>query len=153
MPSAFTLLLFFLLAACSVPGPSEPVALIASKKNQWQAKNIRSYRIAVQKVQASFHAQTNTITVQDGIVTEQSATCTPAPFEGRQCKIQSFDPNEFTAAGLFNTALTYAPDSEKYQLRVTFDETHHFPKTISRDQAEVMDDETFWRVVSFESLQ
>lgn len=153
MPTAFTLFILSLLVACTIPGPSEPIALIASKQNQWEAQNIRRYRIAVQKVQAIFHAQTNTITVQDGIVTEHSASCTPAPFEGRECKIQSFDPNEFTVEGLFKTALTYAPDSAAQQLRVTFDEKYHFPKTISRDQANVADDETFWRVVSFEPLQ
>lgn len=154
MPSRhfFILLLILFLAACTVPGPSEPVALIAAKQNQWHAKNIRRYRISVQKVQAIFHAQTNTLTVQDGAVTAQSATCTPAPFEGRECKIQSFDPNEFTVEGLFKTALQYAPESETYQLRATFDETYHFPKTLSRDQANVADDETFWQVVSFEPL-
>jgi hypothetical protein len=147
------LLLFLILVACTVPGPSEPVQQIQSKQSQWREKNIRNYRISVMKVQAIFHAQTNTITVQDGQVTDQSAVCTPAPFEGRECKIQEFDANEFTVDGLFKTALMYASESAKYQLRVTFDEQYHFPTTISRDEKEVVDDELFWRVIAFEPLR
>ena len=146
------LLVFLLLGACTVPGPSEPVAQITSKQSQWQAKQIRSYRISVLKVQAVFHAQTNTITVQDGQVVAQSAICTPAPIETRGCEVQAFDPNEFTVDGLFATALKYAPASAKYQLRVTFDETFFFPAFISIDQKELLDDEGVWRVVAFQPL-
>lgn len=146
------LLLFLALAACTVPGPSEPDLLIASKQKQWNEKQIHNYRIAVLKVQSIWHAQTNTITVRDRVITEQSAVCTPAPFEGRECKVNEFDANEFTVDGLFRTALQYAPESAKYQLRVTFDEKYHYPTTISSDQADVSDDDIFWRVSSFEVL-
>lgn len=146
------LLVFLLLGACTVPGPSEPVAQISSKQSQWQAKGVRSYRISVLKVQAVFHAQTNTITVQDGKVVAQSAICTPAPMETRGCKVQAFDPNEFTVDSLFGTALKYAPESARYQLRVTFDENYYFPTMISVDQREVVDDEDSWRVVAFQPL-
>lgn len=146
------LLLFLVLVGCTVPGPSEPDLLIASRQRQWNDQKIRSYRIAVLKVNSIWHAQTHTITVRDGVVTEQSAVCTPAPFEGRECKVNEFDPNKFTVDGLFRTALEYAPDSAKYQLRVTFDEKYHYPTTISRDQANVTDDDIFWRVTSFEVL-
>lgn len=140
------------VTACTVPGPSEPVAQITSQQNQWQAQNVRRYRISVLKVQAIWHAQTNTITVEDGRVIDQSATCTPAPFEGRSCEVQPFDANEFTVEGLFRTALALAPESEKYQLRVTFDEQYHFPTTISSDQKQLVDDEMVRRVVSFRPL-
>ena len=153
MPSRSILLAFLFLVACTVPGPSEPVAQITAQQNQWRAKNITTYRISVMKVQAIFHAQTNTITVENGKVTQQSAICTPAPFEGRECTVQEFDANEFTVDGLFNTALRYAPASEKNQLRVTFDENYFFPTTISRDEKQVVDDELFWRVVAFEPLR
>jgi hypothetical protein len=148
------LLIFVLLVACdfTVPGPSEPDLLIASKQSRWQAKQISSYRISVLKVQAVFHAQTNTITVTDGKVTNQSAICTPAPMEGKTCEVQAFDPNEFTVPALFETALRYAPESEKYQLRVTFDDTYNYPTTLSFDQKEVIDDEQFYRVISFQPL-
>ncbi len=150
--SLLILLAILFLVACdfTVPGPSEPDLLIASKQSQWQAKNIRSYRISVLKVQAVFHAQTNTITVTDGVVTHSSAICTPSPMEGRACQIQEFNPAEFTVDGLFQTALKYAPESAKYQLRATFDDTYHYPLTISIDQEQVIDDETFYRVVSFQ---
>lgn len=146
------LLLFSFVVACAVPGPSEPVLQINSKENQWREKNIRRYRISVLKAQATWHAQTNTLTVEDGKVTEQSATCTPAPSEGRTCTVQPFDTDEFTVDGLFKTARTLGSESAKYQLRVTFDDTYFFPSTISRDVKEVVDDEAFWRVVSFEPL-
>lgn len=147
------LLLFSVLAGCTVPGPSEPDLLIASKQRRWNEKQIRNYRIAVLKVQSIWHAQTNTVTVRDGAVVEQSAVCTPAPFEGRECTVQEFDPNEFTVDGLFRTALQYAPESAKYQLRVTFDEQNHYPTLISRDEELVTDDDTLWRVTSFEVLR
>jgi len=143
------------LAGCNftVPGPSEPDLLIASKQQQWNAKQIRNYRIAVLKVQSIWHAQTNTITVRDGTVVEQSAVCTPAPFEGRECQVQEFDPNEFTVDGLFRTALKYAPESAKHQLRVTFDEENHYPTLISRDDENATDDDTSWSVQSFEIVR
>lgn len=146
------LFLCFCLTACTVPGPSEPIAQITAQQQLWRAQNVRRYRISVLKVQAIFHAQTNTITVEDARVTDQSATCFPAPFEGRECKVQPFDADEFTVDGLFETALAAAPESAKYQLRVDFDERYHFPKFISRDQKELMDDETVWRVVAFQPL-
>lgn len=146
------LLFVLLLSACTVPGPSEPVAQITAQQQLWRAQNVRRYRISVMKIQAIFHAQTNTITVEDGRVVDQYATCTPAPFEGRECKVQPFDADEFTVDGLFQTALAAAPESAKYQLRVDFDERYHFPKFISRDQKELVDDETAWRVVAFQPL-
>lgn len=151
-PFLLMLALSVWLGAC-VPGPSEPIDQIRAKQEQWRAKNISSYRISVLKVDAIFHAQTNTLTVENGNIAQQSAICTPAPFEGRACQVQEFDANEFTIDGLFHTALQYAPESAKYQLRVTFDEHYHFPKTISRDQKDVIDDEALWRVVAFEPLR
>lgn len=147
------LILCLLITACTVPGPSEPVAQIALQQNLWRAKKVRRYRLSVMKVQAIFHAQTNTITVENGRVTDQSAVCTPAPFEGRTCKVQPFDAQEFTVDGLFNTALALAPESAKYQLRVDFEAQYHFPKFIARDQENIADDETAWRVVSFQELR
>lgn len=146
------LLLIFAAVACSVPGPSEPVAQITAKQAQWREKNIHHYRISVMKVNAIWHAQTNTITVRDDMVEAQSATCTPAPAEGRSCAVQPFAADEYTVAGLFATALRLAPESGKYQLRVTFDDMYAFPKFISSDQKEVVDDETSWQVTAFESL-
>lgn len=148
----FILLLFFALVGCTVPGPSEPGLLISSQQRQWNEKQIRNYRIAVLKVEAIWHAQTNTITVQDGTVIDQAAVCTPAPFGGRECQVRGFDSNEFTVDGLFRTALQYAPESAKQQLRVTFDEKYHYPTLISRNVEGVTDDDTVWRVTSFEVL-
>jgi hypothetical protein len=146
-------LLFASLVACAVPGPSEPAAQITLRQQQWNAQDIRNYRISVLKVQSIWHAQTNTLTVADGNIIDQSAVCTPAPFEGRSCTVQAFDPEEFTVPGLFATALKYAPESAKHQLRVTFDEKLHYPTTISRDDPNATDDDTLWRVTSFEILR
>lgn len=145
-------MLMLLLAGCTVPGPSEPLLLIGSKESQWREHALRDYRIAVQKVQGVMHAQTNTLTVRDNQVTAQSAECTPAPFERSGCTVQPFDPNEFTVAGLFATARQLGAESAKNQLRVEFDETYSFPRLISRDAAEIADDETLWRVVEFQPL-
>ena len=148
----FLIFLCLLFVACTVPGSSEPVAQIASAQNLWRAQNVRRYRISVLYVNAIFHAQTNTVTVENGRVIDQHAVCTPAPFEGRTCKVEPFDADEFTVDGLFRTALALAPESAKYQLRVDFDDRYHFPAFISRDQKQIVDDETIWRVVAFEPL-
>ncbi|RIK23733.1 MAG: hypothetical protein DCC52_12970 [Chloroflexi bacterium] len=140
------------VTACTVPGPSEPVAQIASAQNLWRAQNVRRYRIAVQKTNARLRTQTNTLTVEDGRVTHQTATCVPAPREGRTCQVEPFDANEFTVDGLFQTALALAPASAQYNLRVDFDAQYHFPKFISRDEKARADDETTWRVVEFQPL-
>lgn len=153
MKSALILLVFLFLVACEVPGPSEPILQIQGEQRQWRDKNVPNYRISVLKVQAIFHAQTNTITVRDGKVSDQSAFCTPAPFEGRACQVQEFDPDEFTVEGLFETALKYAPESAKNQLLVDFDEEYHYPTRISRDDKDAIDDELLWRVVAFEPIR
>lgn len=144
--------LILLLAGCTVPGPSEPLSLIGLRESQWRKHAVRDYRIAVQKVQGVMHAQTNTITVRDNRVTAQSAECAPAPFERSGCAVQPFDPNEFTVEGLFATARRLGGESAKNQLRVEFDATYSFPRLISRDVAEIADDETLWRVVEFQPL-
>jgi len=145
--------LVVLLGACTVPGPSEPLLLIGSKESQWRQHSIQNYRIAVQKVQSIMHVQTNTVTVENGKVSAQSAECTPAPFERSGCTVQPFDANEFTVDGLFATARALGAESARNQLRVEFDETYAFPRMISRDVAEVTDDETLWRVVEFQPLR
>lgn len=152
MSRVLILLFLFVATACTVPGPSEPVAQITSHQAQWREKKVRHYRISVRKINSIWHAQTNTVTVQDEQVIAQSAVCIPAPSEGRTCTVQAFDAAEFTVEGLFRTALRLAPDSARVQLRVTFDDTYAFPKSISLDDKALVDDETSWQVTEFAPL-
>lgn len=141
-------LLLLLLAAC---GPDNPVrSQIETAQAQWQAKNVRSYRISVLRVNSIWHAQTNTILVKDGAVVDHSATCVPAPFEGKTCTVREFSADEFTVDGLFKTARAAADNNAaNREIKITFDETFHFPDHISTDDPKATDDDSLWRVVAF----
>jgi hypothetical protein len=149
---AVLLLAVLPLDGCSLPGQAPWTGHLEAAAGRWQARQVRAYRISVLKVQSIFHAQTNTVAVEDNRIAQQSAFCTPAPFEGRECQVQPFDANEFTVDGLFATARTLAQSKSSAALKITFDEQYHYPAVISIDTPEIVDDETLWRVVAFQLL-
>ncbi len=75
------------LTGCDLIKPLQPLILqaqIGLAEQQWQAQHIAHYRIQVQQISSIWHLQRYTITVQNGDVVDQSATCIPAPIEGRE---------------------------------------------------------------------
>ncbi len=141
-------------ASCSLNGPLQPLILqaqIGSAEQRWQAQHIASYRIQVQQMSSIWHLQRHTITVRDGVVVDQSATCIPAPIEGRECKVRPFVAEDYTVAGLFETARSIAK-STAGGMTITFDPTYGFPSTIGSAPPGVIDGDQSWVVLSFEVL-
>jgi hypothetical protein len=125
---------------------------IDQAEQQWNGQGITSYRIVVRRINSIWHAQTNTIIVVNGQVTEQSSTCITAPAEPQPCRIRAFDPTEFTVPGLFATARAL---TEKYQpdaLTFRFDDVYGFPKSMLSNRPNVTDDDEGWGVESFTAL-
>jgi hypothetical protein len=143
----FISLVIFLLACAP---KNDLGSQIDAAQSQWQAKNVRSYQISVMRVNSIWHAQTNVVVVKDGAVVDKSATCVPAPFEGKTCTVQEFNADEFTIDGLFKTAREIVSQNQgNREVKITFDETFHFPATIVSDDPKAVDDDSMWRVVSF----
>jgi hypothetical protein len=106
-------------------------AAIDAAERQWIGTSIRSYTITVQD--ASFwHAQTNTITVENGSVVSQSATCIDAPGGPRPCKVDPFTASDYTVSGLFAWARSSIAQPE-LSVRITFDPDYGFPRAIGTD--------------------
>jgi hypothetical protein len=161
----FVLIATALLTACgtgtqpAAPLPASPVTpaasasalveQIAQAEQRWAQQQIASYSITVIQVNSLWHAQTQTITVTDGVVTGQAAFCTPAPLEGRTCEVAAFDATEYTVPGLFATARSYAARGGGQQLAVSFDPTYGYPARMRVDDPEAIDDDIGWAVESF----
>ncbi len=142
------------LAGCDLSKPLQPLILqaqIGLAEQQWQAQHIARYRIQVQQMSAIWHLQRYVITVQNGAVVDQSSTCIPAPIEGRECKVLPFAAEDYTVAGLFETARSMA-QSELGGVTITFDPTYGFPSLIDSAPPGVIDGDQSWRVLSFEVL-
>jgi len=88
------------------------LAEIDKQEHKWLEKDIDSYRIVVSHVRSIWHAQTHEILVSEGKVVDQSASCIPAPAESGKCQVESFDPEQYTVAGLFAVARLLAQRDE-----------------------------------------
>ena len=104
------------------------------------------------RVQSIWHAETYSVTVRSGQVTEQSAFCIPAPFEAGKCTVQPFDAKDYTVPGLFAIARSQARIAEGKWTKITFDPIYGFPSVIAYDDPQVYDDDTMWGVKLFELL-
>jgi hypothetical protein len=145
------LLLFLglLLIGCT-PSPSRQINQAESK---WLAQDITHYRIAVLHVRSIWHAQTNVITVHDGEVVEITGTCIPAPFEAGKCTLEEIDPAEYLVPGLFETARRLIEHQPAEAVEISFDEAYGFPRAIEFDIPEVVDEDNYWEVKSFDVLE
>jgi len=88
------------------------LAEIDKQEHKWLEKDIDSYRIVVSHVRSIWHAQTHEILVSEGKVVDQSASCIPAPAESGKCQVESFDPEQYTVAGLSAVARLLAQRDE-----------------------------------------
>lgn len=141
------LLLLIFLSACT------PTSQLDEAERQWQAQQIASYKIEVLEINSIWHAQYQSLTVENGVITEQTARCTPAPFEGQTCEVQPFDPEAFTVPGLFAKAraVTATADADSFTIR--YDDTYFYPMQISFNDPEIVDEDWSWAVTSFEVLK
>jgi hypothetical protein len=136
------------------------LAEIDAAEARWQAQDITDYRIVVRSASA-WHSQTDTITVQDGIVTEHSASCGASLLESdNTCEVESIDPQTHTVEGLFDEARELvnraaSGESFAYQLgglSFEFDPVYGYPNRVASSPPGVYDADWAWIVEGFEVL-
>ena len=107
--------LSWVLVACDLLPRTRSDQLLAEideQEQQWLEKDIDSYRIVISVVRSVWQTQPHEILVSEGKVVEQSASCIPAPAESGKCQVESFDPEEYTVAGIFSVARLLAQRDE-----------------------------------------
>ena len=104
-PLLLILFFTFLSTACT----SGPKSKLFSSEKIWEESGINNYQISIQVVQSIWHLQIYNLTVKNDLVIDSSTSCIPAPYEGRECTIKSFDPDEFTIPALFSLAEQQKP--------------------------------------------
>ncbi len=133
-------------ADLSTPEPRSAEALDWAEA-RWLALNVNTYHIQVQAV-SLWHVQTHDIVVRGGQADDSAATCMTAPLEfGNECRVQTFEPADFTVPGLFAKARTLA--GEKWA-KIAFDAKYAFPSVIGFNDPEIYDEEWGWAVLLFE---
>ena len=129
------------------------LAEIDKQEHKWLAQDVDSYRIVVSHVRSIWHAQIHEVLVSEGRVVEQSASCVPAPAESGECEVWSFDPEEYTVEGLFAVACSLAQGEEAEWSRIEFDPTYGYPVSINYDHPDIVDEDTYWGVKSFQASE
>ncbi len=143
--------LFFLIlspSACT----TTPKSLITSGQKIWEETGINSYQISVQVIQNIWHLQIYNLTIENGLVIDSNTSCIPAPYEGRECTIKSFDPDEFTISALFSMAEHQINCQSSKWLKITYDPDYGFPNLISFNDPESLDEDWSYQVISFTKL-
>ena len=100
--SFIILLLFFFIAGCKSDNP-EMIEEIEAAQAVWEAQNISSYDLSVQRYRGIEGAQILTMSVINGQVSDTVQDC-GAPAGQASCTIQRVDPEEYTVEGLFALA-------------------------------------------------
>lgn len=131
--------------------PSTTAAEIDAAEAQWQAAGITSYRITVRDVGALWFSQTETITVRDGQVVDQSETCRDTAGGPHPCKVFPGDAQTYTVPGLFARAraLSMARGTAAVTL---FDPTWFYPRAITSDIPGAFDTVHYIGVEAFDVL-
>ncbi|GAB4579403.1 MAG: hypothetical protein Fur0022_21410 [Anaerolineales bacterium] len=140
------ILLPFILTACTSASPLEEA------ERKWQAQGIGSYQIEVLVVRSIWHAQYQQLTVENGMITFQTARCVPAPFEGQTCEVEPFTAEDYTVPGLFAKASAESEKEDTTSLNITYEPTYGYPAKIVFDDPEIFDEDWSWAVTSFEVL-
>jgi hypothetical protein len=135
--------LAWVLAGCYLLPQSTSKQLLGQveqEEQKWLEKDIEDYRIVVSRISSVWHVQTHEITVRNGVVVEQSASCTPAPAELGEYEVQLFDAAEYTVPGLFTVARALAEHEDGNWTLIEF------------DHPEIVDEDSCWGLRSFEIL-
>jgi len=125
---------------------------IRQGEHLWQERDVRSYRIQVATI-SIWHYQVHDVTVQDGQVVTATARCEPAPTEMGKCEVEDFDPEEFTVPALFERARWLAGQDDGRWSKVQIDPSYGFPRMLSFDDPDIIDEEWGWGVRGFEVLE
>lgn len=141
------------LAILAVSGCRGRSALETAEQ-KWQAQGINSYEIEVRDL-TLWHLQNIRITVEEGVIVAQSATCEPSLLNfssSGECVVQPFEAEQYTVPGLFELARRYNEGELREHSNITFDETYGFPTMISYTNSELLDADHSWTVISFQAL-
>ncbi len=85
-------------------------------------------------------------------LSNSNASCIPAPYEGKECTIISFDPDEFTIPALFSMAELQSKSQPSKWLKVTYDPDYGFPDMISFNDPDILDEDWSYQVISFTEI-
>lgn len=141
---------FFLFSMTILAAACQPAS--DAQADKWAAQNITSYQIQVTEI-SLWNIQTHTVTVKDGVITEEFATCQPSllSFDGT-CQIEPYEAENFTVPGLFALAQRFMEQDNGEWTTITYNETYYFPTDISYNNPDIYDEEVSWRVDLFEPL-
>ena len=121
-------------------------------KSLYRAQGITHYHLKVRHMRSIWHLQTYEIEIWNGKITH-TATCIPAPIEGRQCQVEPYEPADYTVEGLFNT-VTWILESDYAQwANIQYHSEYGYPKIISFNHPDILDEDNLWVVLEFELLQ
>jgi len=125
---------------------------LQAARNTWDQQNISNYRISLRHIQSVWHAQVYELTVSKEEI-DHSAVCIPAPVEGGECEIQSYDPEDYTVSGLFEKAAYLLSGTQSPWVQIEYDPRYGFPSSITLDNPELIDEDNAWTVTGFEVLE
>jgi len=140
--------IFFLLYAILISACGMDESLLAMNREKWANAGIHSYEVRVQHIQSIWHAQEYTITVENGTISH-SARCIPAPAEGKECEVTSYDPQDFTIEGLFRTAEWALNSIHSDHVKIIYNTELGYPEHISLDDPDILDEDNAWAVRDF----
>jgi hypothetical protein len=127
--------------------------IVNPMEQAWLDQKITSYRIEVLVIHSIWHAQSHQITVRDNQIESATASCIPAPIEAGKCKVETFNAEDYTVAGLFRKAHSEVESQQATPAKITYDSTYHFPQQIAYDDPNMVDEDWSWRVTAFEVLK
>ncbi len=143
--------LFFLilsLSACT----TTPKSQLTRGEKTWEVTGINNYQISVQVIQSIWHLQIYNLTVENGLVIDSSTSCIPAPYEGRECVIKTYDPDDFTIPALFSLAEQQIKSKQSKWLKIEYDPDFGFPTMITFNDPDILDEDWSYQVISFSKL-
>lgn len=146
----FTVIIFCLLLLTAA-GCAPANANRAEKR--WQSQGISSYVIEVSHANSIWHYQRHVITVEDGKVTDFSASCATSSVENamdKECAVEDFNPADYTVPGLFYLVRDLVASQPTNSLTIEYDPVYGYPARIIFDLPEVLDEDQSWVVEDFQ---
>jgi len=119
----------------------------------WLDQKIASYHVEVLVINSVWHAQSYQITVRANQIESATASCIPAPIEAGKCQVKAFNAEDYTVAGLFKKARSAAESRQATPAEITYDATYHFPRQMSYNDPNMVDEDWSWQVTAFEVLK
>ncbi len=130
-------------------------ALVTDLENAealWKTSGVDSYRIQV-RIGGAWWLNTYTITVRNGLIADVAVQCDPGMVGLTNCPD---DPaaaaEDFTVPALFTGAHRFVDSGDAAWFTASFDPTYGYPASMRFDHPDMLDEEWFITVLSFEML-